>query len=174
MTKITDEKFLELKKEYTNKLAASSLKILRDSHAVEDVLQNVFYKLYNEDYSKIEDHLKEWLFTVCRNTSIKYYHKKNKYVLIENIDEFDSIDESASAPENMMQAELIKVMSRLIKKLSKNQQKALKLKYFKDCSYAEIAKKLKTSSGNVGFMLSTAISKLKKLLDLENAKKGYY
>jgi RNA polymerase sigma factor (sigma-70 family) len=73
-----------------------------------------------------------------------------------------------------MQAELIKVMSRLIKKLSKNQQKALKLKYFKDCSYAEIAKKLKTSSGNVGFMLSTAISKLKKLLDLENAKKGYY
>lgn len=174
MTKITEEKLVEIQNEYTKKLRATSLKIVKDDHAVEDVLQNVFYKLYNQDFSKIENHLTEWLFTVCRNFSIKHYHKRNRYVLIENIDDFDTVDESASAPETMMQAELIKVMTKLVKKLTKNQQKALKLKYFKDCSYAEIAKKLKTSTGNVGFMLSTATSKLKTLLDKENIKKGYY
>jgi RNA polymerase sigma-70 factor (ECF subfamily) len=174
MTKITDEKFIEIQKQFTNRLRAASYKIVKDNHASEDVIQNVFYKLYKQDYSKIEDHLTEWLFAVCRNFSIKTLHKRNRYVFIDNIDELDSIDESPCVSETMMQAELIKVMSKLVKKLTKNQQKALKLKYFKDHSYAEIAKKLKTTTGNVGFMLSTGISKLKNLLDKENSKRGYY
>ena len=174
MTQITTEKFLALHQEFRHRLYAASDKILKDHHRVEDVVQDVFMRLHKQDYSKIENHITEWLFTVCRNCSIKQYHKKNRYVFVEDTEELDCIDESASAPEEMMQGELIKALMKLTKKLSKNQQKALKLKFNKDCNYAVIAKKLKTTTGNVGFMLSTAISKLKKLLDKENIKNGYY
>jgi RNA polymerase sigma-70 factor (ECF subfamily) len=174
MSQITKEKFLEIHSLYKNRLYAASEKIVKDHHRAEDVIQDVFLRLQKQDFSKIESYISEWLFTVCRNCSIKQYHKRNRYVLVDDIEELDCIDESASAPQEMMQAELVKVVNRLTKKLSKNQQKALKLKFNKDCSYAEIAKKLKTTTGNVGFMLSTAISKIKNLLDKENTKKGYY
>jgi RNA polymerase sigma factor (sigma-70 family) len=174
MSQITEQKFLELYNKYKNRLYAASEKIVKDHHKAEDVLQDVFLRLQKQDFSKIEGHINEWLFTVCRNCSIKQYHKRNRYVLVDDVEELDCIDESNSALQDMMQTELVKVVNTLTKKLSKNQQKALKLKFNKDCSYAEIAKKLKTTTGNVGFMLSTAVSKLKKLLDKENKKKQLY
>jgi RNA polymerase sigma factor (sigma-70 family) len=49
-----------------------------------------------------------------------------------------------------------------LNKLSDNQKKAIKLRYFNNLSYAEIAKKMKTSEGNVGFSISAGIRNLKK------------
>jgi RNA polymerase sigma factor (sigma-70 family) len=46
--------------------------------------------------------------------------------------------------------------------LSENQRKAIKLRYFNNLSYAEIAKKMKTSENNVGFTICTGIKNLKK------------
>lgn len=174
MARITKEKLVELHALYKNRLYVASEKILKDHHKAEDVIQDVFMRLQKQDFSKIESYISEWLFTVCRNCSIKLYHNRNRYVFTDDIDELDCVDESDSAPQEMMKTELLKAVVKLTKKLSKNQQKALKLKYTKDCSYNEIAKKLKTSNGNVGFMLNNAISRLKKALHKENIKKGYY
>ena len=51
-----------------------------------------------------------------------------------------------------------------IKTLSKQQQKVIKLRYYSDLDYAQIAKKMKTTSGNVGFHLSTGLKNLRKKL----------
>lgn len=174
MSQITPQKFEELYQEYGKRLYGSAEKIVREHHRTQDVIQEVFMRLHKQDFSKIEDHIHEWLFAVCRNCSIKQFHKTKRYVLTENPEAFDSIDETISISEDMMQSELLKSMTKLINKLSKNQQKALKLKYFQDCTYEVIAKKMKTSTGNVGFMLSDAIKRLKILLDKENKKKGLY
>jgi RNA polymerase sigma factor (sigma-70 family) len=61
-----------------------------------------------------------------------------------------------------------------IKKLSKTQQKVVNLRYFKGLSYNEIAKKAKIKTGNVGFILHDAAARLKKIMNSENRKKGYY
>jgi RNA polymerase sigma-70 factor (ECF subfamily) len=174
MSQITQQKFQELYQEYGKRLYGASEKIVKDHQRAEDVIQDVFLRLHKQDFSKIEGHLHEWLFTVCRNCSIKTYHKRNRYVLVENIEELDCVDESASTSEDMIQSELLKSMMKLVVKLSKNQQKALKLRYFQDHTYASIAKKMKTTTGNVGFMLNNAVKRLKILLDKENKKKGLY
>lgn len=174
MSKITEQKFQELYQEYGSRLYGASEKIVKDHQRAQDVIHDVFMRLHKQDFSKIEDHINEWLFTVCRNCSIKQYHMRNRYVLVDNPEGFESIDESYSTPEYMMQSELLKSMMNLIVKLSKNQQKALKLRYFQDQSYASIAKKMKTTTGNVGFMLNNAVKRLKILLDKENKKKGLY
>lgn len=174
MSQITDQEFKDLYQEYGKRLYGASEKIVRNHQRAEDVIQDVFMRLYKQDFSKIKGHLSKWLFTVCRNCSIKQYHKNNRYILVEDIEGLDCIDESSSTPEDMMQSELWKSMMKLVTKLSKNQQKALKLRYFQDCSYDVIAKKMKTTNGNVGFMLSNAIKRLRILLDEENKKKGLY
>jgi predicted DNA-binding protein (UPF0251 family) len=47
-------------------------------------------------------------------------------------------------------------------KLKPRQQKILKLRYYMDMSYTDIAKSMGISEGNVGFMLHDAKRKLKK------------
>lgn len=177
MSQITNKKLTDLYLEYKPRLYAASDKIIKDHQRVEDVLQELFLRLQKQDYNKIKDHLHEWMFLVCRNLSIKQYHKRNRYLLVENVEdseEFKGIDETPAVYETMEKQELITAMMKLLKKIPKNQQKAVKLRYFNNLSYAEIAKKMKTTTGNVGFMLNNAAARIKKLLDQENLKKGYY
>jgi RNA polymerase sigma factor (sigma-70 family) len=52
-----------------------------------------------------------------------------------------------------------------MRKLTKRQRDVLKLRFFKDLDYNESAKKLKTTSGNIGFHQTTAIQKLRKMME---------
>jgi RNA polymerase sigma-70 factor (ECF subfamily) len=174
MSQITQEQFLEIYKEYKPRLYGAADKIVKDHQKVEDVVHEVFVRLLKQDYSKLDGHLKEWLFTVCRNCSIKQYHKTNRYLLIDDENYFDVMDESTSVSESLINDELVKLMMKCIKKLSKTQQKVVNLRYFKGLSYKEIAKKAKITNGNVGFILHDATARLKKMMNLENRKKGYY
>ena len=161
--KITDELFTEVYTNYFPRLSAYARKILYNEHLVEECVQTVFSKLLNQDYSKIENisHLQKWLFTVCRNTSFKLKTKENRYVEVE---ENETICEDPSPFENLDRKELYKEVNKILKTFSPQQKKMIKLRYFSDLDYNQIAKKLKTTSGNVGFHLSTALKNLRKKL----------
>ncbi len=162
-SKITDESFTQVYKDYFPRLYSYSKKILCNDSLVEECVQTVFSKLLMQDYSKIEnsEHLQKWLFTVCRNTSFKLKIKENRYVESE---EEDSICEDLNPFENLDRKELYKKVEKLLNTLSNQQKKMIKLRYFSDLDYSQIAKKMKTSSGNVGFHLSTALKTVRKKL----------
>lgn len=170
---IQQDELVHLYNLYKNRLFVSSFKIVKDHQAAEDVIQEVFFRLYKQDYAKLKDHIDLWLFTVCRNLSIKVYHKRNKISLLGGSDDFDDIeDETLPIPSNsLMQKERVNKLLKLYKKLPKRQLQALKYRYYKDMDYKEIAKKLKTTTGNVGFMLSTATSSLREFFEKEKQKK---
>lgn len=170
---IQQDELVHLHGLYKNKLFTSCVKIVRDHQAAEDVIQETFFRLYKQDYAKIKDHIDLWLFTVCRNLSIKVYHKQNKVSLYGGSEEFDDIeDESVPIPScSLMQKEKVQKLLKFFKKLPKRQVQALKYRYYKDMDYKEIAKKLKTTTGNVGFMLSTATSSLREFFATEKQKK---
>lgn len=165
---IQQDVFLKTYHLHKNKLFASSLKIVKDKHAVEDIIQEVFVRLYKQDYAKVKDHIDLWLFTVCRNLSIKHYHKQGKVSLLGE-DEADEIeDEQVEIPsDSLMNKEKIQKLLKLYKKIPKRQLAAIKYRYYKDLDYTQIAKKMKTTTGNVGFMLSTGISSLRSLFAKE-------
>jgi RNA polymerase sigma-70 factor (ECF subfamily) len=162
-TKITDELFAEIYKDYFPRLFSHAKKILYNDSLVEECVQTVFSKLLEQDYSKIEniDHLRKWLFTVCRNTSFKLKIKENRYVQAE---ENESFCEDPSPFENLDRKELYKQVSKILNTLSPQQKKMVKLRYFSDLDYGQIAKKMKTTTGNVGFHLSTALKNVRKKL----------
>jgi RNA polymerase sigma factor (sigma-70 family) len=163
MNTIPTELLTQLYAEKHHELYLSSNRILKDDQLAHDVVQECFTRLHKQDYDKVGDHLIPWLFTVCRNLSIRFLNKKNRFVEIFETD-YDKIDESRTPSEQMDLEIHKKLLKKCMRKLTKRQRDVLKLRFFKDLDYNTCAKKLKTSSGNIGFQQSTAIQKLRKMM----------
>ena len=161
-TQITTQEFNSLYREWTPKLRAYASKILYNRESVEDCVQEVFRKLLDQDFDKIRDHIQSWMFVVCRNTSFKIKAKQKR--VVDSFEEEEAICEDLNPFESLDRKELYKKVDKIIRTLSDQQKKSLKLRYKSDLSYEEIAKKMKTTSGNVGFHLSTAIKNVRKSL----------
>lgn len=147
--------------DYYKRLLTYSNSIVRDENRAQEVVQDCFHKLLKQDYSKIETHPVQWLYTVCRNSSIKVLKKNQRYV---EAHEHDSIDETRDPSEQLEFQENVKILKKCMKKLSPRQQEVLKFRFFKDLNYEQSAKKMKTTSGNVGFLQSTALKELRALI----------
>src|SRR5471030_1382623 len=65
-----------------------ALSILQDLDRARDTVQETFMRLHTQDQAAIEDHLSQWLFTVCRNCALKSLKKESRYIHMEN-EEFD-------------------------------------------------------------------------------------
>jgi len=163
-TQITTEEFEVIYKQYTPRLKGLAKKFLYRDSLAEECVQDVFRKLLKQDFDKIREecHLRAWLFTVCRNGALNIKRKESRFVEEK---EDESLSEDPDPFENLDKKECYKKATVLMKGiLSKDQQKAIKLRYFSDLNYKEIAKKMKTTTGNVGFLLSIGLSKVRKKL----------
>lgn len=160
---ITSKEFNDLYNHWHPKIKAYAQKILYSEEAALDCAQEVFRRLLNQDFDKIKDHLQAWMFTVCRNTSFKVKKKESIFVHTE-LNEEEAICEDPTPDVCLDKKILYKKVENLLKKLSPQQRKMIRLRYKSDLSYEEIAKKMKTTTGNVGFHLSTGIKILKKNL----------
>lgn len=170
MNTISPELFEEVYQEHKYKLTSLVYHILKDHAATEDVVQETFRKLNIQDFDKIHDHINQWLYTVARNTAIKVYNKRGRFVpLDENYDQ-DMYDETPSVSEAMMSKELKKQLPKLMKVLTDKQKKVVRYKYYNDYSYEQIGKKLNISNGNVGFQLNFAINAMRKQFAKLNKK----
>ena len=163
MNTIPTELLNQLYAEKHRELYLYSNRIVKDDQLANDVVQECFIRLYKQDYDKWKDRLIPWLFTVCRNLSIKFLNKKNRFVEIFETD-YDKIDESHSASEQMDLEYQKKLLKKYMRKLTKQQRDILKLRFFKDLDYNQCAKKLKTSTGNIGVQQHTAIRTLRKMM----------
>lgn len=146
------------------KLLRFAKSILHDNHRAEESVQEAFTKLLKQDYDKVKTHINQWLFTVCRNDSIKILNKNKRYVeALEN----DSIDGSRDPSEELEFQEKIKILKKCMRKLSPRQREVLKFRFFKDLNYEQSAKKMKTSSSNIGFLQCTTLKELRIIMNKE-------
>src|SRR5678815_1217979 len=66
-----------------------ALSIVQDLDRARDIVQETFMRLHNQEQKAIEGHLSQWLFTVCRNCSLKSLKKEDRYIYVEE-QEFES------------------------------------------------------------------------------------
>jgi RNA polymerase sigma-70 factor (ECF subfamily) len=163
MKTIPSEIFEELYKREYRKLCAYAYRFLKDEQRAEDAAQEAFFRLTKQDYEKLEGRLESWIYTVCRNCSFKQKAKDSRFVEICDED-VNELDESRTASEQMDLDYHKKILKKCMRKLTKRQRDVLKLRFFNDLDYNESAKKLKTTSGNIGFHQTTAIQKLRKMM----------
>ena len=138
-----------------------------DVERARDVVQDSFLKLCQADPAKVRTNVKAWLYTVCRNRSLDIL-RKDQRLDFGNETLLDLTPDGSSHPDDQAErAELeIRVWS-FVELLSPNQQEVLRLKFQHDLSYQQIAEITGLSVGNVGFLLHTALKKLRHRLERE-------
>ena len=143
--------------------------LIGDQCQAEDITQETFVKLYyqiNNDENIVNP--KSWLYQVASNLSKNFIKRKNilRRILSESSARTDNIDDSLE--ENVIRSEKIKLLRKLLQKLSARDQILLQL-YNDDLSYKEIAEISKIKEKYVGTYISRAIIKCSKLFKKEQS-----
>jgi RNA polymerase sigma factor (sigma-70 family) len=141
-------------------------RITKDLDRSRDIVQEAFFKLCRENPASIENHLREWLFTVCRNAALDQYRKARPTVSLDealmNSIESKTRGGSIETPSKIVEHRLkVSRILSLIEELSEDQREVLSLKFQDDLSYAEISKITGHSVSNVGFLIHIALKKIR-------------
>ena len=142
-------------------LTRYAARLLHDPDRARDVVQDTFIKFMAQPREAINGHAVEWLFTVCRHRALDVLRKEGR---MKRFDEGQV--ERVTAPEprpgrDLEHAETHAVILQMIDKLPPNQQEVVRLKFQNGFSYKEISRITTLSVSNVGFLIHTAVARLR-------------
>ena len=150
--------------QYESKLVRYATWIAGDLERAREIVQETFLRLCKEKPERLNSHLPQWLFTVCRNLAFDVRRKDNR---MTPLSEADAARYPSAAPRPgaaLEQKEAMGQVQRVLETLPKNQREVIYLKFQCDLSYKEISEITKLSVTNVGFLIHTAIQSLRKQL----------
>lgn len=162
---MTREQFIEqAMADFESSLIGYAAAILNDSDRARDVVQDTFIRLCQQDVAKVQDNLKSWLFTVCRNRALDVLRKDKRTQPLEEI-RWKKVAGPDLQPDE--QADLEERLSRVMKlldRLSDKQREVILLKFQQGLSYQEIQQITGLKSGNIGFLIHTGLKRLRDLI----------
>lgn len=154
-----------LVKRYESSLIRSVTKILNNEPDAQEVVQDTFLNVYKTiDRVDPERKFSSYLYAVGKNLAISYLRAKRKELpLNEEILEIHNED----GYHKIIKDEERGRVRMAISKLAKKYQKIVKLYYFNDLSYKEIARELSIPINTVRTHLRRAKGKLRRVLKNE-------
>lgn len=149
----------ELYKNYSKLVYGVIYSILKNTDETEDVLQNVFVKIFKLDNEKLptKSHL-SWLYSVAKNETINYIKKHSKE---KNYESLYEITDNDTEIEKVLDKEYF---NKLIENLPQKQQEILSLKIVSNLSFKEIANILNMKIPAVQWHYYKSLNTLKLLL----------
>lgn len=149
----------ELYKNYSKLVYGVIYSILKNTDETEDVLQNVFVKIFKLDNEKLptKSHL-SWLYSVAKNETINYIKKHSKE---KNYESLYEITDNDTEIEKVLDKEYF---NKLIENLPPKQQEILSLKIISNLSFREIANILDMKIPAVQWHYYKSLNTLKLLL----------
>lgn len=154
-------------------IAAYEAKLLRYAgdvvgHALaRDVVQDTFLKLCREPRERIESHLSAWLFTVCRNSALEV---KRKVRRLSPLDEQSHVAESDPPGAQFEHDQALAHVKRFLSTLPERERELVRLRFDGELSYKQIAEVTGLSVTNVGFLLHTALNRVRTALEQETGE----
>jgi RNA polymerase sigma-70 factor (ECF subfamily) len=142
-------------------LVRYATRLLGDPDRARDVVQDTFVKLMAQPPDAIDGHAVEWLFTVCRHRALDVLRKEGRMKRFED-GQVERVTASEPRPGRALeQDETHATILRLIDRLPPNQQEVVRLKFQNGFSYKEISRITELSVSNVGFLIHTAVARLR-------------
>ncbi|MGB8320821.1 MAG: RNA polymerase sigma factor [Ignavibacteriaceae bacterium] len=134
--------FTLLFNKYKKRLFNYVLKMSSDRMQTDDIVQDVFIKLYqNLDLIKNKDSVLAWLFKSARNELYSIYRNtklKKLYMESEDYDEIEKEDDF-SLSEEIENKELNEIIMKELENINPEQKEIFVLKEYSGLSYKEIA-----------------------------------
>jgi RNA polymerase sigma-70 factor (ECF subfamily) len=142
-------------------LTRYAARLLSDPDRARDVVQDTFVKFMAQPPDAVNGHAVEWLFTVCRHRALDVLRKEARMKRFE-----EGQVERVTAPDpppgrELEHAETQAEILRMIDRLPRNQQEVVRLKFQNGFSYKEISRITTLSVSNVGFLIHTAVARLR-------------
>jgi RNA polymerase sigma factor (sigma-70 family) len=165
--KVDDQKaFAELMKRYRKPVFHLILKMVRNNDDAEDLTIEAFAKAFR-NLSKFnpEFTFSTWLFRIATNNCIDFLRKKKLNTFsIDNAYKDDNGDEvsmdirdaNLNPQEETIKTEKIEIVKDIVTKLPLKYQVLVRLRYFDELSYEEIAGELSAPLGTVKAQLHRA------------------
>ena len=156
-----DTLFLDTLQRYERPLIRYAHGYTGDLEEARDIVQDVFVKLSQCLHTLDHERLAPWLFTVCRNRALDHQRKHRRLVVMET----ETLDLEMSADpsphEEMDRSETATTLRQLIDTLPSRQQEAVRLKFIAGLDYQQISAAMKTSIGNVGYLIHHGVAALR-------------
>lgn len=134
------------------------MKFLRNSEDAQDIVQDVFEKLWINRKKVEAEKAKAWMFTTAHNTMINFVMKKQRMILPGD----DLIPETAKTERSLFESS--QVVDRAVSILPPVQKSIILLRDIEGYTYEEIGDILELSPSQVKVYLFRARNKIKKQL----------
>lgn len=133
-----------------------------DPEPARDIVQDTFLRLIRVGRDSVEDHLAEWLFTVCRNRCFDVLRKESRMTaLSDNSQEALTGDDRPAAPSREASEQHQQILT-MVEQLPSRQQEVIRLKFQNGLSYKEISRVTDLSVTNVGFLIHTGLKTVRE------------
>ena len=148
--------------EYQAVLTRYAMRITGDLEKARDVAQDTFLQLCTQEPARIEGHLAQWLYTVCRNRALDVKRKESRMMVLQEVEGLIAVDQAKSPSQQVETREMVTQVLTALNQLTPNQQEVIRLKFQDGLSYREIGQITELSTSNVGFLIHTGIKKLRQ------------
>lgn len=148
---------------YSGLVFSEAKRILRDTGAAEEILQDLFYQIWRtaERFDAARGSLAGWLLVAARNRAISRLRRKTGKT--EELNENGvrlKIDIESVTAQNLLLDKVRAVMG----SLPEGQREALEFAYFEGMSHTEIAEKTGQPLGTIKTRIRSAMETLKQVL----------
>ena len=166
--------FDQLLDRYKQRVFSYIFQMVKDHDNTNDIFQEVFIKVIRslkKDTYNHEGKFLSWILRIAHNQVIDYFRKDSKMPLAgrsnsnEDYDVFDHIKlEEKSVEDVMIDLQITKDIRLLIEELPKEQMEVVKMRYFLEMSFKDIADKTGVSINTSLGRMRYALINLRKLV----------
>ena len=140
--------FTELIKKYQERLYWHIRRLVVEHEDANDVLQNMFIKVWNGLENFREDsQLYTWLYRIATNECLSFLEQQKKRSAVSFEDVQEGLSEQVKASENFDANKLEWKLQLAIQQLPEKQRVVFTLRYYDEMPYEEMSRVLDTSEG---------------------------
>jgi RNA polymerase sigma factor (sigma-70 family) len=150
---------------YEVRLLRFAARLLGDEDAARDAVQQAFLRLCGQSAQRLGGREGPWLFAVCRHSAIDVLRKRETAREAGEVEAADCSDRELDPAAAAEQADLHRLVNRLVDQLPLAQREALLL-WSEGFDYRQIAEMTATSEGNVRVIVHRALKRLRQHADV--------
>ena len=161
---------------YAGMLYGLLIRILKDTHAAEEVLQDLFLQLWRtaSRYDANRGSMTAWLMVMARNRAISRLRRGDRHAVADDPEGFllESAPDPANLEDEAARRQLAGRLRAAMQSLPGEQREALELAYFEGMTQTEIAERTGAPLGTVKSRVRAAMQSLKQQFDERTARQS--
>jgi RNA polymerase sigma-70 factor (ECF subfamily) len=157
--------FTSIIKKYQEKLYWHIRRMVIEHEDANDVLQNMFVKVWRSlDNFREDSQLYTWLYRIATNESLTFLEKQKKHSSLSLSDYDGYLSNKITADQHFDSNKLEWKLQLAIQKLPEKQRVVFSLRYYEEMPYEEMSRVLETSEGALKASYHHAVKKIEDFI----------